>query len=223
MSACLMLHGVGPAPSHLDPEERPYWITEQAFTFILEQIKTCPARLTFDDGNDTDARIAVPRLLEAGLTAAFFIPSDRIGTPGYVTEQDIRAMYDAGMEIGSHGCAHLNWLDACDAEIATDVVQSIDRLAQIVNAPVRSVAIPFGRCDRRVLAVLRQLGIGRVYSSFRGPDIEGSWLARRDCITADMGPHEIFEILTRKPDAAAAAFNFLRIWRRAGNAAIWDE
>ena len=222
MSACLMLHGIGPTPSHLDPEERPYWITEQTFGFIVEQIKTYPALLTFDDGNDTDARIAVPLLAAAGLTASFFIPSDRIGTPGYVTEDDIRAMHAAGMEIGSHGCAHLNWLDACDAEIAGDVAQSVERLARLINAPVRSVAIPYGSCDRRVLGVLRKLGIGRVYSSFRGPNVEGTWLVRRDCIKSGMGPHEIFEILTRKPDRAAAAGNFLRIWRRAGNAAIWE-
>ena len=222
MSACLMLHGIGPTPSHLDPEERPYWITEQTFGFIVEQIKTYPALLTFDDGNDTDARIAVPLLAAAGLTASFFIPSDRIGTPGYVTEADIRAMHAAGMEIGSHGCAHLNWLNACDAEIASDVVQSIERLARIIQAPVRSVAIPFGSCDRRVLGVLRKLGLGRVYSSFRGPDVEGAWLVRRDCVTADMGPHEIFEVLSRKPDIATTALNFLRIWRRAGNAAVWE-
>ena len=221
MSACLMLHGIGPTPSHIDPKERPYWITEQTLKFIVEQIKTCPARLTFDDGNDSDARVVAPLLAAAGLTASFFIPSDRIGTPGYVTEADIRAMHAAGMEIGSHGCAHLNWLDACDAEIASDVAQSVERLARLINAPVRSVAIPYGCCDRRVLGVLRKLGIGRVYSSFRGPDVEGSWLARRDCITSGMGPHEIFAILTRKPAAAAAALNFLRIWRRAGNAAIW--
>ena len=222
MSACLMLHGIGPAPSRLDPDERPYWITEPTFKFIVEQLKTIPARLTFDDGNDTDLRIAVPLLTTANLTAAFFIPSDRIGTPGYVTEDDIRAMHAAGMEIGSHGCAHLDWLKACDAEIASDVAQSIERLARIIDAPVRSVAIPFGSCDRRVLGVLRKLGVGRVYSSFRGPDVEGAWLVRRDCIKAAMGSHEIFEILTRKTDAAAAALNFLRIWRHAGNAAIWE-
>ena len=220
MSACLMLHGIGPVPAHIDGGERPYWITEQMFAFILAEMPVHGARLTFDDGNDSDARIALPKLIKAGLTAAFFIPSDRIGTPGYVTENDIRTMHRAGMEIGSHGCAHLNWLQAGDGEIANDVTRSIERLARIIDAPVRSVAMPYGSCDRRVLAVLRRLGVGRVHSSFRGPDVEG-WLVRRDCIKATMGPKEINEIMTRRPDAAAAALNFLRIWRHAGNAAAW--
>lgn len=221
MSACLMLHGIGPAPERVDPDERPYWISEHTFTFVLEKVRAHGARLTIDDGNDSDARIALPLLVKAGLKAAFFIPSDRIGTPGYVTESDVRDLHEAGMEIGSHGCAHLNWLATSDADIASDVTQSVERLARIIAAPVRSVAIPFGHCDRRVLGVLRQLGIGRVYSSFRGPDVESAWLARRDCIMADMGPGEINEIFTRKPAAAEAALNLLRIWRRTGNAALW--
>ena len=221
MSACLMLHGIGPAPERLDPDERSYWISERAFAFVLDEVQAHGARLTIDDGNDTDARIAMPMLMEAGLKASFFIPSDRIGTPGYVTEADIHDMHDAGMEIGSHGCAHLNWLNASDAEIACDVAQSVERLARITHAPVRSVAIPYGQCDRRVLGVLRHVGIGRVYSSFRGPDVETAWLARRDCMMAEMGPHQIHEIITRKPDAAEAALNFLRIWRHTGNAALW--
>ncbi len=221
MSTCLMLHGIGTAPDRIEAGERPYWISERTFDVVLAETKAQGARLTFDDGNDSDARVVLLKLVEAGLTAGFYIPSDRIGTPGYVTEHDIRALHVAGMEIGSHGCAHLNWLNASDGEIASDVTRSIERLSQIINAPVRSVAIPYGHCDRRVLGVLKKLGVGRVYSSFRGPDSDGSWLVRRDCITVDMGPHDFNEVMTRKPDAAKAALNFLRIWRRVGNAALW--
>jgi peptidoglycan/xylan/chitin deacetylase (PgdA/CDA1 family) len=221
MSACLMLHGLGPVPGRIPPEERPYWISSESFDFLLDAMGRHPARLTFDDGNATDATIALPVLQRAGKTASFFIPTDRIGTPGYVTEADIATLYAAGMEIASHGCAHLDWMNTRDVDIAADVAQSIERLGKIINAPVRSVAIPYGHCDRRVLAVLRKLGVGRVYSSFRGPEVEGSWLVRRDCITADMNQAAILEVLTRKPDAASAALDFLRIWRRAGNAALW--
>lgn len=221
MSVCLMLHGIGPAPARVEDDEKPYWIPAETLDFVIDLAKQYGTRLTFDDGNDTDALIAAPRLAAASLTAAFFIPSDRIGTPGYVTENDIRAMHEAGMEICSHGCAHLNWLKASDGEIAVDVTQSVERLATIINAPVRAVAIPFGHCDRRVLGLLRKLGIGRVYSSFRGPDIEGSWLVRRDCIMDGMSAKDIRDIVTRQPSTAEAALTFLRIWRRAGNAALW--
>ncbi len=220
MNACLMLHGIGPLPPHAGEDERPYWISRETFATILELMRKIPARLTFDDGNATDVSIALPALVNAGLTASFFIPSARIGTPGYVGEDDIAALHEAGMEIGSHGCAHVDWTTISDGEIAHDVVQSVERLAAIIHAPVRTVAVPYGYCDRRVLAVLRQLGVTRVYSSFRGPDSDTAWLVRRDCIKLDMSPEDIMHILTRQPAAAETALNLLRVWRRAGNAAF---
>lgn len=221
MNACLMLHGIGPLPSHVGEDETPYWVSCATFAAILELMQKFPARLTFDDGNATDATIALPALVKAGLKASFFIPSDRINTPGYVSENDIAALHAAGMEIGSHGCAHLDWTKLSDAEIIRDVMQSIERLSAVINVPTRSVAIPYGYCDRRVLAVLRKLGLGPVYSSFRGPDPANTWLVRRDCIKDGMSRDDILQIVTYKPAVAERALNFLRVWRRAGNAAIW--
>ena len=220
MSACLMLHGLGDPPPHVGEEERPYWISEMMFTTILDLVKTTPGRLTIDDGNASDIAIALPALARARLTATFFIPSDRIGTAQYVGEADIRALHSAGMEIGSHGCAHVRWTDVCDAEIARDVTRSMERLSAIIGEPVRSVAIPFGHCNRRVLNVLRCLGVGRVYSSFRGPELKDAWLVRRDCIMGDMTLADVNALLTAEQTTAGATLTFLRIWRHAGRAAV---
>lgn len=220
MTTCLLLHGIGPLPVHAGMDETPYWISQETFTVLVEILQKVPARLTFDDGNKTDATIAMPALLEAGLKASFFIPSARIDSEGYVTKGDIRAMHDAGMEIGSHGFAHLDWMTLSDAEITYDVRQSVEDLSAIINAPVRSVAVPFGSCDRRVLGVLRNLGIGRVYSSFRGPDFETAWLVCRDCIKVGMTQEDITRLICRKPAVTETVLNFLRVWRRAGSAAL---
>ena len=220
MSACLMLHGLGDPPPHVGEEEKPYWISEAMFTAILDLVKTTPARLTVDDGNASDIAVALPALARAGLTATFFIPSDRIGTAHYVGETDIRALHAAGMEIGSHGCAHVRWTDVSDAEIARDVTRSMERLGAIIGEPVRSVAIPYGFCDRRVLGVLRCLGVGRAYSSFRGPELKDAWLVRRDCIMGDMTLADVKALLTAEQTTAGATLTFLRIWRHAGRAAV---
>lgn len=221
MTACVMLHGIGPVPAHVSDDEKPYWVTLEAFEDIIEMASGAEAQLTFDDGNKTDVTEALPRLRATGLKASFFIPSDRIGQPGYLDENDVRRLHCEGMEVGSHGSAHLDWTKLSDAEIANDVMRSVARLGTIIQAPVRSLAIPYGYCDRRVLGVLRKLGVGRAYSSFRGPATSGAWLMRRDCIMADMSHDQIHEILTRKPATAEAALTFLRIWRRAGSAALW--
>jgi len=220
MTTCLMLHGIGDPPSRTPGEEWPYWISEAMFEAILDLVRQAPARLTIDDGNASDVETALPALERKGLTAAFFIPSDRIGKPHYVSEAGLRALAAAGMEIGSHGCTHLRWTEVSDAEIARDVTNSIERLSSVVGAPVRSVAVPYGACDRRVLRTLRRIGIGRVYSSFRGPELDGAWLVRRDCITRDMTLSNLKDLIAAEPGAAETAISRLRIWRRAGSAAL---
>jgi peptidoglycan/xylan/chitin deacetylase (PgdA/CDA1 family) len=221
MSICILLHGIGQPPSHIPDVERPYWLTTEAFARIVALAQHNDVRLTFDDGNDTDVHVALPALLNAGLTASFFIPSDRIGQQGYVSAADIRTLQAAGMEIGSHGRAHIRWTDVSDDAVADDVSDSIDCLEEITGERVRGVAVPFGACDRRVLRLLRGLGAGRVYSSFAGPDPDDAWLVRRDCLMAEMSSTVIERLLTKKYTAVDGTLSFLRTWRRAGEASLW--
>ena len=220
MNLCLLLHGLGPPPSVPEAEVR-YWLPAETFAKIVEFARHTATRITFDDGNDTDVRIALPILKAAGLSASFFIPTDRIGQPGYVSEADIRTLRAAGMTIGSHGCAHIIWTAVSNEEIADDVTRSIEKLSSILDEKVDTVAVPFGECDRRVLRMLQRLGVRRVYTSFRGPAAEGAWLVRRDCITVDMAEASIRELFTKKYTAADAMKAFLRAWRHAGRAALW--
>ena len=222
MNVCLLLHGLGPIPPHIPAAETRYWISAEEFSKVVELARHTTARITFDDGNDTDVSIALPILQSAGLTAAFFIPTDRIGQPGYVSEADLRTLQAAGMEIGSHGCAHIAWTAVSNEAIVEDVTRSIARLGSILGEDIRTVAVPYGACNRRVIGVLRTLGVRRVYTSFRGPAAEGAWLVRRDCLTSDMSEDAIRDLLTRRYTAVDAALAFLRTLRRSGRAALWS-
>jgi peptidoglycan/xylan/chitin deacetylase (PgdA/CDA1 family) len=223
MKICLMLHGLGPPPPSISAFEARYWLPEEKFAQIVDLARHThnQVHLTFDDGNATDIRIALPALRNAGLSASFFIPSSWIGQPGHISEADIRALRAAGMEIGSHGCAHIDWMQIPDQAIAQDVTRSVDRLSSILGEKVETVAVPFGECDLRVLRILRTLGIRRVYTSFRGPCRADAWLVRRHCITADMPEVAIRELLTKHYTAIDAAVSFLREWKHAGRASFW--
>jgi len=218
-----MLHGLGPPPPHVCGDEERYWLRAKKFSHLLELVRGArhPVQITIDDGNTSDVTVALPALLAAGLTASFFIPSDRIGEEGYVNEGNIRALHAAGMEIGSHGCAHITWTEVPDEAIAEDVTRSIARLSAITGEKVTTVAIPYGECDLRVLRVLRELRVSRVYTSFPGRSRDGAWLVRRTCITADMPDAAIGDLLNKDYSAADAAMAFLRTWRHAGRATLW--
>ena len=223
MKVCLMLHGLGPPPSGISGGEARYWLPAERFGYILELVRRThnPVHITIDDGNDSDVRIALPALRDAGLFASFFITSDRIGQAGYLSEADISELRAAGMEIGSHGCAHITWTQVPDETIAEDVTRSIARLSSILGERVETVAVPFGECDLRVLRVLRVLGIRRVYTSFRGPCRNDAWIVRRYCMTAELPEAAICDLLMKNHTVIDAATAFLREWKHAGRASFW--
>ena len=79
----LTVHGIGPTSRTLDPGEDRTWVR-------LNSSSRCSTlssagrdvQLTFDDGNASDIEIALPRLLERGLSAEFFVCAGLLGEPG---------------------------------------------------------------------------------------------------------------------------------------------
>ena len=106
--------------------------------------------ITFDDGNQSDAKIALPALVKRGLRASFFICAGRIGRPGYLDRVAIRDLLDAGMEVGSHGMRHLDWRKIDDTTLNVE----ISRRAQGDRGRLRTQ----GRERRDPLRLLRPAG-----------------------------------------------------------------
>lgn len=165
----LNFHGIGDpqqARRELEPSESRVWISVQRFEQILDGISTLgDVMLTFDDGNETDVSIALPRLIERSLTASFFLLSDRIDTPGSVCRDGVLALIDAGMAIGVHGKAHRAWALLAYEELKRDITEGKHDLETLVGSPLNSAACPFGSYNRRVLSYLREQGMTSVYTS----------------------------------------------------------
>ena len=109
----LNFHGIGPIPTRIGLAERAYWCDDRFFKSMLDSIVNVPQQvsieLTFDDGNISDAVVALPALVSRGLTACFFVCAGRIGLEGYLDRSAMNELISAGMEIGSHGWNHVNW------------------------------------------------------------------------------------------------------------------
>jgi peptidoglycan/xylan/chitin deacetylase (PgdA/CDA1 family) len=223
MNICLMLHGLGEPPRDLDAEERRYWTGLDSFARIVALAKAAPGRIlfTFDDGNDTDAKIALPALVAAGLKARFFVSTDFIGQPGHVGEDDLRALHAAGMTIGSHGCQHTSWQTMAGDEVAEDVIRSFARLGSILHERIDEVAAPYGELGFREARILRRLGVRRVFTSFHGPFLDGDFLVRRECVTVDTPMETVERWLTGDYRLHDAAYAMLRAARHVGPAALW--
>lgn len=194
----LTVHGIGDPPRALEPGEDRTWVTVDRFEQALDAVAGRPdVHITFDDGNASDVEIALPRLLERGLTAQFFLLAGRLGEQGRVGVDGVRELVDAGMGIGSHGWAHRDWRRLHPSEVRDEMVEAPRRLAALSGRPVTDVAVPFGSYDRTVLARLRAAGIERVYTSDGGPTASGRWLQSRTSLHDDTDGDDVRELFER--------------------------
>jgi peptidoglycan/xylan/chitin deacetylase (PgdA/CDA1 family) len=179
-------HGVGPHPDEIGPGERLVWWDEEPFLDALDQIRIMrhqvPVSITFDDGNMSDARIALPALEQRGLHATFFVCARRIGKCKYLDKPAIDDLLKGGMRVGSHGMNHVNWRACSDDELDVEVSGSKRLLEDVLGAPVSEVAIPFGSYDRRVLRSIGKAAYSCAYTSDGGLADMRRWLRPRNTL-----------------------------------------
>lgn len=183
------VHGVGSQTRQLDPGEAATWVEIVQLEQVLDAaMERSNMRLTFDDGNCSDVHIALPRLLERGLKAEFFLLAGQVGEPGRIDKSGLRELVAAGMSIGSHGWAHRDWRTLDDATAEQEIDQALRALTKLSGQPVNRVAVPFGSYDRVVLRRLRRAGVSRVYTSDGGRARVDAWLQPRTSLRWDMPP-----------------------------------
>jgi peptidoglycan/xylan/chitin deacetylase (PgdA/CDA1 family) len=195
------VHGIGPAVRELQPGENQTWVSVEQFEQVLDAVAEAPEkiRITFDDGNASDVDIALPRLVERGLTAEFFLLAGRIGRRGSVSAGGVAELLAAGMSIGSHGWAHRDWRTIDAGVREQEFVEAPRALAELTGSEVSAVAVPFGSYDRKVLAGLRDAGVTRVYTSDGGTARADAWLQARTSLTRDLDAWWTRDLLAGSP------------------------
>ena len=200
----ITFHGLGEPPSGVTAFEAQYWLDADRFRRLMDRVLDFEDyEITFDDGNRSDFEIAVPILQQRGLRATFFVLADRVGNPTSVTPNDLRAMVDAGMKIGSHGTRHRRWSELSRADLDEELSQSRHVLAEILGQEVDEASCPFGKYNTAVLRALREHGYRRVYTSDGGWVAPHRWLVPRRTIMRD----DTLEVLDRllRPGLLTAA------------------
>ena len=185
----LTFHGIGEPPPTVPDGERRFWVAREVLEATLDQVATrSDVSVTFDDGNRSDADIALPALVKRGLSARFFVLSDRLEQPGYLDADDLRVLAAAGMSVGCHGVGHRPWTGLDTNELRDELDAARSLLEDAVGAPVTEASCPFGIYDRRVLRQLRSMGFERVYTSDGGRTDPNAWLQARNTVEAGWEP-----------------------------------
>jgi peptidoglycan/xylan/chitin deacetylase (PgdA/CDA1 family) len=151
------------------------WLKETADVVPLREIRARETgsrplvAITFDDGYEDNWEYAFPLLLKHGVPATFFLTAGLLEGDEAVVRRfgetlrrssldDVRPlkweqvleMRAAGAEIGAHTYSHPNLARLTSAEILDELQRSRKILEQRLQAPVTTLAYPFGKPRRHV-------------------------------------------------------------------------
>lgn len=125
--------------------------------------------LTFDDGYDDAATVALPLLRAYGARGTFYVSSGFVGTPRHLTWKQLRAMRAAGMEVACHGTNHLDLSTLDRAGQRAEAGGCMKRFARWLGGePPRTYAYPAGKYDATTLALMHDLGIAAAFTERPG-------------------------------------------------------
>jgi hypothetical protein len=118
--------------------------------------------ITFDDGFASQMR-AAPMLKRYGMRGTFYINSELLNGEDRLTFAQVRALAQAGNEIGGHTSDHTDLVTVDPAERRRQVCDDRVALARIAGRAPRSFAYPYGASNAATERIVARCG----YSSAR--------------------------------------------------------
>lgn len=159
--------------------------------------------LTFDDGYASHFEVVAPALLRHRFSGTFFVTTQRIGQPGFMTWDQLRKLLFLGMEIGSHGASHKPLTNLKAEELRDELVQSKRELEQQLGVPIGSLAAPGGFWNKTVADATRQAGYEAVWISAigtNGPETNALAL-RRVVVRQPFALQRLIAVVEGRPSA----------------------
>lgn len=149
--------------------------------------------ITFDDGYADNCREAIPLLIERQIPCTYFVTVENVlqgrafshdvsptnGAEGNIllpnSLEQLKAMADAGIEIGAHTYTHADLGTIDDQrQLYREVVSAREELQKALGRPVRYFAFPFGHhanLNCRAFDMAREAGYEAVCSAYGGYNI----------------------------------------------------
>ena len=172
---CLMFHDVLPATAAAGGGPERFATPLSSFELVLDVIREggyagCSLEvarrsagprvaITFDDGGHSQFEHAVPALRKRGMTATFFVTTDWVGRPGFVTWDELRQMAAWGMSIQSHTRSHPFLSELDEAALRAELTGSKAALDRELGQSTTELSLPGGDAPgRRLRRAFREAG-----------------------------------------------------------------
>lgn len=153
---------------------------------MLGQIARRPITLSFDDDRISQFQNAFPLMRELGMVGTFYIDSRILtsGYPGFMSPVQVKALQDAGNEIGSHSATHSTFTELTDEQIVAECVESKTTLGSY-GFVARNFRYPRAMSNEHIDSIVSQYYRSGCYEkgymklpirTFKVP-IQGAWNA----------------------------------------------
>ena len=124
------------------------------------------AGITVDDAYHSFLTGALPLLKEYGYTATLFVNTDAVGSTGYLSWDELRAIAGEGIEIGNHSASHPYMVNKAPGEsdanwqerIRADIEKAQNRLKKELGFEPTLFAYPYGEYAPDVVDLVRSAG-----------------------------------------------------------------
>ena len=129
-----------------------------------------PIIISFDDGWSDQFTYAFPILEKYHYTATFFVFTNAIGRPGFLSWDNLNALVATGMTIGSHSESHPYLSHISDpTKLWNEINGSKQILQDHLGITVNEFAYPFGMYNAYIISLVQKAG----YKSARGDFFSG--------------------------------------------------
>lgn len=127
-----------------------------------------PIAITFDDGWRTQYENALPILNKYHTVGTFYIYTGVIGSPAYMTWEDLHALVNSGMEIGDHTKNHPRLTKINPSKWDEEIIGSKKTLERNLHVQVNDFAFPYGNYNDKVVEFIKQAGYVSARTSDKG-------------------------------------------------------
>ncbi len=144
---------------------------------VSDRIKLEPGKryvgVTFDDGFENFAQVALPELAKRNIPSTVFVIADAVGKafgpPGgsedTMSIQQIQALPTELVTIGSHTSSHPFLPSLREAEARREITRSRTQIEEMLNRKVLLFSFPFGGFNKQLVEFCRDAGYQRVFTT----------------------------------------------------------
>ncbi|MCX6829710.1 MAG: polysaccharide deacetylase family protein [candidate division Zixibacteria bacterium] len=166
--------------------------------YVIAEDNSKLVAITFDDGYESFYSVAFPIFQEMNMPAAVFVPYNHISKTNswdytgrlrqisHLSAEQIKALSDSGIEIGSHGLSHISLKGLSNRLLRLELEKSKKGLEDITGREIKFISYPFGRFNEKVEKFALEVEYSRGFSlSFLRKSPSGFTLPRHAVYITD--------------------------------------